>query len=86
MNTTITSKPYTDKLIQEYSRLAMLNEIPSMATYALQWELLATKAAAKNRPALAEHARAHAEHYREYDEAEYIKLVNGPLAEIILVG
>jgi hypothetical protein len=86
MNTTIKTFPYTDELMDEYNRLAMMNEIPNMATYALQWELLATKASGSNRPALAAHAHEHAEHYKQYDKGEYIKLVEGPLAELIFVS
>jgi len=86
MNTTIQVFPHTDALMDEYNRLAMMNEIPNMATYALQWELLATKASASNRPALASHAHAHAEYYKQYDDDEYIKLVEGPLAELVYVG
>ena len=86
MNATIQTQPYTDELMNEYNRLAMQNEIPNMATYAFQWKLLAVKAYAQNRPALGAHAEAHAEHYGEYDKGEYIKLVDGPLAEIVMSG
>ena len=84
MNVTVT--PYTDELMDEYNRLAMLNEIPNMATYAFQWKLLAVKAYSQNRPALGAHAEKHAEHYGQYDRGEYIKLVDGPLAELVFVS
>ena len=86
MNTTITVKPYIDELMEEYNKLAMLNEIPNMATYAYQWKLLAVKAYSRNRPAMGAHAEAHAEHYGQYDPGEYIKLVDGPLAEMVFVS
>ena len=85
MNTTITVQQYTDELMNEYNRLALMNEIPNMATFAFQWKLLSVKAYAKNRPALAQHAEAHAEHYSKYDQGEYIKLLDGPLAELVFV-
>lgn len=84
MNTTIKVIPSTDELMDEYNFLAMQNDIQDMAHYAAAWKLLALKASADNRPALAAHADAHAEHYKQYDEGGYIKLVEGSIAELFL--
>ena len=73
----------TDPIQAEYLQLSMQNEIPSMAHYAASWKLLALKAAAHNRPSLAAMCEARAEHYGKFDEGEYIKLVEGPLAEML---
>ena len=86
MNTTIKVIPYSDELMDRYNELAMMNVIPSMAEYAYQWQLLATQAEGKNRPALAAHARAHAEHYAQFEPGEYIKLVEGSLSEMLPIG
>lgn len=86
MNTNIKVIPYTDELMERYNQLATTNEIPSMAEYAYQWQLLATQAEGKNRPALAAHARAHAEHYAQFEPGEYIKLVEGCLSEMLPIG
>ncbi len=86
MNSNIKVVPYTDELMDRYNELAAMNEIPSMADYAYQWYLLSVQADGKNRPALAEHARAHANHYGKFEPGEYIKLVEGSLSEMLLVG
>ena len=85
MNTTITVKPYIDELMKEYNQLSMQNEI-NPPEYAKKWEQLAEKALAQDRPWMWEHAKAHAEHYGQYDPGEYLKLVDGPLAELVFVS
>ncbi len=72
----------TDSITGEYLQLSNQNVIPDMAEYAAQWALLALKAEAHNRPSLAATCAARAEHYGRYDKGEYIKLVEGPLAEL----
>ena len=84
-NTTITVKPSTDELLEEYNKLAFMNEIPNMATFAFQWMLLSVKAYSRNRPALGAMAESRAKHYSQFEPGEYIKLVEGPLAEMIMI-
>lgn len=85
MNNNIKVVPHVDELISRYNELAFMNEIPSMARYAADWYILGTKANASNRPALAQMCFSRAEHYKKYDEGEYIKLVEGCLSEMLCV-
>ena len=75
----------TDPITLEYLELSMQNEIPSMAEYAAKWQALALQADAHNRPSMAAMCKARADHYGKYDKVAYIKLVEGPLAELLSI-
>lgn len=76
----------TNDLLERRTALSMQNEILDMAKYALAWERLAADFSACGLVSNAEYCRSRGRHYGAMAGGEYIKLVEGPLSEIIQVS
>ena len=73
----------SDIIMDRYTELSLLNIIPDMAEYALDWQRLANDADIAGRPSTAETCRKRAKHYCEIAGGEYVRLVKGCYAELI---
>jgi hypothetical protein len=75
-----------DPIMKRYTELSSLNIIPDMGEYAKDWMRLALEADAAGRPATAEACKSRAMHYNTLAGGEYVRLVEGCLAELIPAG
>jgi hypothetical protein len=73
----------SDLIMDRYAELSTMNVINDMAGYAKDWQRLAYQADVDGRPSTAEACRARAKYYYEQTGGEYIRLVEGCLAELI---
>jgi hypothetical protein len=73
----------SDKIMDRYAELSTMNVINDMAGYAKDWQRLAYQADIDGRPSTAEACRARAAHYWKLAGGEYIRLIEGCLAELI---
>lgn len=76
----------TDPIMHRYNALSMMNIIPSMTDYAIEWQRLAMDADIAGRPSTAEACRSRAQYYSGLAKGDYIRLVEGCLAELIPVA
>jgi len=74
-----------DEIMDRHFELSMMQNIPDMKEYAMDWQRLGNRAAIAGLPAMAASCHSRAKHYAEYDGGEYIKIVEGCLAELFLV-
>jgi hypothetical protein len=72
-------------LLERKTELAMMNEILNMEWYADAWLQLAAEFEKFGYPSNAEDCNSRGIHYHTFTRGEYIKLVDGPFAEMILV-
>jgi hypothetical protein len=71
------------QLIKKY--LSRLQNIPDMGIYAETWRLLAVEYLIIGATANAEYCQARADHYGQMVPGEYVRLIEQPTAELILV-
>ena len=74
-----------DPLTARYMELADVREFSSNAEYAKAWETLADDCAAAGRPSLACACQSRADFYTDQIPGSYIRLIEGPFSELILV-
>jgi hypothetical protein len=75
----------TNDLLERKDALAFANEIPDMHAYAFGWLTLAADFESCGLVSNAAYCRSRGEYYMQLAGGEYIKLVEGPFAEMILV-
>lgn len=75
-----------DSIMYRYNALSLMNIIPSMSEYAIEWQRLAMDADIAGRPSTAEACRSRAKYYCEIAKGKYIRLVEGCIAELIPVA
>jgi len=75
-----------DPIMYRYNALSLMNIIPSMSEYAIEWQRLAMDADIAGRPSTAEACRSRAKYYCRLAQGDYIRLVEGCLAELIPVA
>jgi hypothetical protein len=74
-----------DEIMDRWCELSLMNNIPDMQEYAKDWQRLAILANQNGRYSTAQTCRTRAEHYCNMAGGEYIRLVEGCFAELILV-
>ncbi len=75
-----------DPIMYRYNALSLMNIIPSMSEYAIEWQRLAMDADIAGRPSTAEACRSRAKYYCGLAQGDYIRLIEGCLAELIPVA
>jgi hypothetical protein len=73
----------TQDFMERKRTLEQMNEIPDMAQYAQDWQKLAADFRAIGFVFCASYCQARGDHYGKEAGGSYIKLVEGPLAELI---
>jgi hypothetical protein len=73
-------------LIKRMMDLAGMQNIPSMAAYAEEWNKLGADFQAIGFENTAANCRARFEHYRDLNPGEYVRLIEQPIAELIQVA
>lgn len=81
---TITNAP--DELMGRYLRLSAVQEIPNIARYAFEWNVLAEDAANAGRVASAEAWSERGRFYAQQAGGEYIRLIDGSFSELVQVS
>ena len=74
-----------DELTARYLDLSDIQSIPNVARYAFEWKMLADDADANGRPSLAAMCHARAAHYGKLVGGEYLRLIDLPFSELIMV-
>jgi hypothetical protein len=74
-----------DELHTRKMYLSNLQNIPDMVLYADAWRLLAVDYLAIGATANADYCQARANHYGQLAGGEYIRLIEGQIAELIIV-
>ena len=75
----------TQDLMERKRKLEQMNEIPDMAKYAQDWQKLAADFRAIGFVFCASYCQSRGDHYGKEAGGEYIKLVDGVFAEMILL-
>lgn len=65
--------------------LSLLQNIPDMVLYALAWNQLAADYRVIEATANAEYCQSRADHYGQLAGGEYVRLIDGQIAELIQV-
>jgi hypothetical protein len=73
----------SDLIMDRYAELSTMSVINDMAEYAKDWQRLAIQANIDGRPATAQTCTSRAAHYWKLTGGEYIRLIEGCLAELI---
>lgn len=75
----------SDSIMSRFYVLSMQSNIPDMHEYAKEWLLLAMECDKQGRPSTAQVCRTKAKHYEEMAGGEYVRLVDGCMAELFPV-
>jgi hypothetical protein len=72
--------------MDKYYALSTQGNIPDMGEYAKQWQILAMDCDKEGRSSTAKICRDRAKHYCQIAGGEYVRLVEGCYAELIIVA
>jgi hypothetical protein len=72
----------TDAIMERYTELSLLNTIPDMHRYAMDWNDLAYECDKEGRESTANACRTRAAHYFEQAGGVYVRVVEGSFAEL----
>ncbi len=75
-----------DQMMKCYTRLSLMQNILDMCAYAIEWRALMAQAQRAGFRNLARNARSRWRHYRRFIPGEYVRLIDPPFAELVLVG
>ena len=79
----MTTYELKDELMERYHVLALTQNIPNIARYAMEWDMLAADARAQGREASAAAWQSRADFYKQQAGGEYIRLIDGSFSELI---
>lgn len=74
-----------DQMMKCYTRLSLMKNILDMRAYAIEWRALMAQAQRAGFRNLARNARARWLHYRRFIPGEYVRRIDPPFSELILV-
>jgi len=72
-------------LLKRKRQLELMQNIPSMADYAEEWNILGAQFKALGFVNCAADCRSRFEHYRDLQLGEYVRLIDGQIAELVHV-